>query len=316
MPSAPPEAAVERFKQDLLELTGALPKAGVGICVSGGADSLALLLLAKAALPNIEAATVDHGLRAESGSEAVYVAEICAQLGAEHTILTLSAQPRGNLSDWARTARYSVLERWADERELGLLLTAHHADDQLETMIMRLNRGSGVGGLAGIRPKNGRVVRPLLGWRKAELEALVRQCEVTPVNDPSNHNPRFDRARLRKTLSGVDWLDPLAASKSAAALADGDDALRWAAEALEGERVIQSGNEIRFDAAAIPRELLRRLVTACIERIAPGAQPRGQALDRAIATLQSGKTTTLAGVKATGGAMWRFSDAPPRKKSG
>ena len=200
MPSAPPDAAVERFKQDFLALSGVGPEARAGICVSGGADSLALLLLARAAMPDIEAATVDHGLRVEGTAEAAYVADLCTQIGVKHQTLKLPAHEGGNVSDWARRERYLALERWAEDRGIVLLLTAHHADDQLETLIMRLNRGSGIGGLAGIRATHGRIARPLLGWRKAELERVVTHCGLSPVDDPSNRDPRYDRARLRKAL--------------------------------------------------------------------------------------------------------------------
>jgi tRNA(Ile)-lysidine synthase len=315
MPSAPPDAAVERFRRDFLGLKGTDSEARIGICVSGGADSLALLLLAKATLPNVEAATVDHGLRPESADEARFVAGICVQMGVVHEILKLPTLGEGNVSDWARTERYGALERWAEDRGIASLLTAHHADDQLETMLMRINRGSGIGGLAGIRATNGRIARPLLGWRKAELEAIVAQCGLSAVADPSNFDPRFDRARFREALAGISWLDPVAASKSAAALADGDGALRWATEVLERERISSLQDEIRLDPTGLPRELVRRLVVTCLLRINPAAGPRGEALDRLIGALEMGGIATLSGVKASGGAIWRFSAAPPRKKS-
>lgn len=314
MRSAPPDALIERFRRDVLDCEGSAPDLPMGVCVSGGPDSIALLLLAKAAFPDIEAATVDHGLRPESAAEAAYVAGLCEGLGVPHETLALGAPGRGNLSDWARRERYGALVDWAGRRGRQLLMTAHHADDQLETMVMRLNRGSGVAGLAGIRGVRDGLSRPLLGWRKAELEAIVRGCGIVAIDDPSNRDDRFDRARLRKALASADWLDPVAASRSASALAEAEEALDWAAQMYEYRQVSATGGEIRFDPGHLPREINRRITISCLKRVNPAANPRGEALDRLIAALWAGETSTLAGVLCTGGAMWRFSPEPPRRK--
>ena len=138
-----------------------------------------MLLLAKAAIPErIEVASVDHGLRPGSASEAAMVAELCAAYGLPHRILDVKVA-RGNLQDKARAARYAALGKWVEERNLSALATAHHADDQAETLVMRLNRGSGVAGLAGVRARGvvpgtrHTLLRPLLGWRREEV-AMMR----------------------------------------------------------------------------------------------------------------------------------------------
>jgi tRNA(Ile)-lysidine synthase len=313
MPNALPDAAVERFHKDFLACVPG--EARIGLCVSGGPDSIALLLLAHAALENIVAATVDHGLRAEGTEEAAFVAGLCGDLGIEHTILTLGAPDRGNVSDWARRARYAALFAWGEAQGAQTLVTAHHADDQLETMIMRLNRGSGVGGLSGIRSRRHGIARPLLGWRKAELEALVAAAGISPVDDPTNRDDRFDRARLRKMLAGADWLDPVAASKSAAALAEADAALDWTATAYLGRRSATKDGIVSLDPRALPAELLRRIVLRCLQQINPDAAPRGEEMDRLLAALREDRTVTLSGVKCSGGAFWLFSEAPPRRKN-
>ena len=208
------------------------PEGGrLGIAVSGGPDSLALLLLAHAALAGeVEAATVDHRLRPESAEEAAAVGAVCHELGVPHAILPVEVQP-GNLQANARAARYEALSRWAAARNLDALATAHHADDQAETLLMRLNRGSGLSGLAGIRASTSmpgstrRLLRPLLGWRKAELEIVVRARGIEAVRDPSNENEDFDRVRIRKALAECDWLDPLRLARSAALLAQVEEAL-------------------------------------------------------------------------------------------
>ncbi len=204
------------------------------MAVSGGGDSLALLLLAHAAFPGgVEAATVDHGLRTESADEAAFVGEICRSLEVPHATLTVAVEP-GNVQARARAARYDALAAWAERRGLVAIATAHQLDDQAETMMMRLNRGSGIGGLAGVRRLTGvpghghlRLVRPLLGWRRAELAALVESAGIAPICDPSNEDTRYDRVRVRQEIAAAEWLDPAAIARSAGLLADAKDALDW-----------------------------------------------------------------------------------------
>src|SRR3569833_2120210 len=144
-----PHALIARFAGELAQIWPHGER--LGLAVSGGPDSLALLLLAKAAIPErVEAATVDHGLRPESAREAAMVAELCAAYGIPHRILTVKVA-RGNLQDKARAARYAALGNWMAERGLSALATAHNADDQAETLLMRLNRGFGEDGHAGVR---------------------------------------------------------------------------------------------------------------------------------------------------------------------
>ena len=312
MPGGPSPDAVRRFRADLQSLTGEAP-ARLGVAVSGGPDSLALLLLARAACPGrVEAATVDHRLRPESAGEARFVADLCATLEVPHAVLAPSEPIGGNLQSSARRARYTLLEAWRSEQSLDFVLTAHHADDQAETLLMRLNRGSGVGGLAGIRAVNGRVLRPLLGWRRAELEALVAEAGLEAVADPSNGDERFDRARLRQRLQQADWIERPALARSAAALAEAEQALDWTAERLFAERVSTDGEAVRLDPAGVPAELVRRLVLRSLRDIDPQAAPRGEELSRLIATLEQGGVATLAGVRAEGGKLWAFAPAPPR----
>lgn len=303
-------AATQRFTRDLAVLLPN-PTGRIGLAISGGPDSLALLLLAKASLPYIVAATVDHGLRPEAADEARFVAQICGDLGVDHSILTLTNRPAGNPSSWARQARYHALEDWGTAKKVSWLLTAHHADDQLETLLMRLNRGSGVAGLAGIRAQNKSVARPLLNWRKAELEALVAQAGLHAVDDPSNRDARYDRARMRAALAKADWLDPVAAARSASALASAEAALDWTTQQLFDQRAEMGTGRITLDAADLPFELQRRLLIACLQALNPSAAPRDDEVLRLLASLNTGQTATLAGVKCSGGAQWTFQPAPP-----
>ena len=312
--SAPPDpSAVARFGRDWSRLTD-YAGGPVGIAVSGGADSLALLLLANAAFPHpVYAATVDHGLRATSADEAAFVRALCAGVGVAHTILPATLPGRGNRSAAAREARYALLEAWADEVGLSWLATGHHADDQLETILMRMNRGSGVAGLAGIRARHGRVVRPLLGWRRFELEAVVAHCGLTPVDDPSNRDDRYDRARMRRALTTVDWLDRQTAVKSATLLAEADAALDWAAAQVplttNGAAIIVAAENM-----GLPAEIVRRVVLRAIHRLDPLCRPRGEALERLTDTLRHGGTAMIGGVRcAATPDGWRFTRAASRR---
>ena len=311
-----PERLARRFADDFRRLTDAGPEDRIGIAVSGGPDSVALLLLAAAAFPGrVAAATVDHGLRAEGAGEARFVADLCAVRGISHAILTLDTLDAGNVSARARVARYAGLNDWADAHELRWLLTAHHADDQLETVIMRLNRGAGVTGLSGVRARQGRIVRPLLGWRRSELVAIVADAGITPVDDPSNHDDRYDRARLRKSLTGADWIDPIAVTESAAALADADAALMWSVDALEVANISEAGGQITLDRpTSLPTEYVRRLTLRCLRRIDPDCAPRGAALSRLIDSLAAGNTAAIGNIVARGGKIWTFAPAPPRRR--
>nr|WP_218036068.1 tRNA lysidine(34) synthetase TilS [Sphingobium sp. 15-1] len=286
-----------------------------GVAVSGGPDSMALLDLAARAFPGrVEAATVDHGLREASAAEAAMVADWCRQAGIAHATLHPQGAVRGNVQSWARAQRYALLEEWRAARGLDWLLTAHHADDQLETLLMRLNRGAGVGGLAGVRARQGTVLRPLLDVRKADLHAYALARDLPQVDDPSNSDLRFDRAALRMALSGVDWIDAAAAGRSAAALAEAEEALDWAVEGLEARHVLPDGDGLALDRTDLPRELLRRLILRMVARLQPdAAPPRGDAVDRLIAAARRGGKMSIGRLVLKGGERWTLKVAPQRR---
>lgn len=319
----PDPALVDRFRADLDALIE--PGAKLGLAVSGGPDSLAMLLLAAAARPGgIEAATVDHGLRAESRAEAEMVAALCKKLGVPHSTLAVDWDvPATAIQEQARKVRYGALAGWLRERALPALLTAHHLDDQAETMLMRLNRGSGVRGLAGMRRKSplpgdpGQLLlRPLLSWRRRELEKICADAALTPAMDPSNEDERHERVRIRKALANADWLDVKAVAQSAQHLARADEALEWAASREWSEKVDVGADEILYRAPATPVEIIRRIVARAICELATEGSSdrlRGRELDRLVSDLQGGRTSTLRGVRCAGGLEWRFSAAPRRR---
>lgn len=288
------------------------------MAVSGGPDSLALLLLAHAGLPGrVAAATVDHGLRAESASEAAMVADVCAALGVPHAVLKASVA-EGNLQAEARAARYAALAAWMEAEGLSALLTAHHADDQAETLLLRLNRGSGVAGLAGVRAR-GQVpgtrlalLRPLLGWRRSDLAEIVANSGLVAIADPSNTDDRFDRARIRKAIAGADWLDVPALALSAANLADADLALDWAAAREWRECVNKAPMGLTYRPQA-PRAVALRVLTRIVRELG-GAEPRGGQIahlfDELLARRPASIGNLVARVTPEG---WNFAKAPQRR---
>lgn len=295
------------------------PTGRVALAVSGGPDSLALLLLAHAAGREVIAATVDHRLRPEAADEAAMVAEVCRGLGVPHSTIPVGVtdDPAG-LQAAARTARYAALDAWAGQAGAAWLATAHHLDDQAETVLMRLARGAGVAGLAGVRRSRPllpgstvTLIRPLLGWRKGALEAVVAAAGLTPAQDPSNTDPRFDRTRARALLAGG-WPAPERIAAIAATMGEAEEALAWATESLVVERLRREGDAVTIAAAGVPRELRRRLLRTAIAALVPAACPRGDALDRLLAALDSGRTATIAGLRCSPGPPWRVAPAPPR----
>jgi tRNA(Ile)-lysidine synthase len=184
------------------------------IAVSGGPDSTALLLMAsewakRRGKTRIEAATVDHGLRPESADEARAVGEICARLGVSHRVLHWKgAKPATRLQERAREARYRLLVDHAKALGADAVMTAHHADDQAETVLFRLLRGSGLAGLRGMDVMTARdgmtIARPLISLKKRDLIAFANARAAPFIDDPSNSDPRFARTRLRALLARLD----------------------------------------------------------------------------------------------------------------
>ena len=290
----------------------------LALAVSGGPDSLALLLLAHAAMPGqIAAATVDHQLREEAANEAAEVARVCGLLGVPHETLQVTVA-QGNVQAEARAARYAAMGTWMAEAGLTVLATAHHADDQAETLLLRLGRGSGVAGLAGVRAFGplpggaGRVVRPLLGWRRTELAEVVAASGLTAADDPSNRDEAYDRVRLRAHLAAADWLDVPAIAISAAHLADADAALDWAAAREWSECVSAEGLGLTYRPQA-PRAVALRVMARIIAQM-DGGDVRGGTLARAFDQLVAGQTTSLGDlVVRPGPGGWSFTRAAPRR---
>ena len=311
--------AVERLGRDLAALAGPdWQRLHYGVAVSGGPDSMALLWLMATLLPGqVRAVTVDHGLRRESAEEARMVAGFCAREHIAHATLTPPVPLRGSLQAAARSERYRLMEDWRAAHGLAHLLTAHHADDQLETIVMRLNRSSGVGGLAAIRARYRLVLRPLLGWRHAELLRIALDHDIPFVDDPSNSDDRFDRARLRHALASQTAIDVGAAARSAGWLAEADEAIDWAVERLIANWPDASDIAVIRD-EGYPAEIFRRVVTQRLRANDGQLRLRGASLDGVIAAMKGGRRAMVGAllidaVPGLQGTICRISAAPRRK---
>lgn len=249
------------------------------LAVSGGPDSMALLALAarwRATLrrgPELIAVTVDHGLRQDSAKEANAVKRHARGIGVAHrTLRWIGAKPRTGLQEAARQARYRLLSAEAARAGARLVLTAHTLDDQAETVLLRLSRGSGLSGLAAMARESGmfgtRVVRPLLDIPKTRLLATLGRLGVNYADDPSNRDPRFTRARLRglTPVLAKEGLTAQRLSLLARRIRRAEAALEAAVNAAADAVLLspwRTGEPVAFDAGAfsrLPEEVALRLL--------------------------------------------------------
>ena len=293
----------------------------IGVAVSGGGDSVALMHGISEAFRDhsvgLYAATVDHGLRAESRFEAQKTGEQAAMLGFEHSTLEWKNwSGGGNLQDQARRARYELLANWAKTNQISCVAVGHTADDQAETVLMRLARSSGVRGLAAIRPR--RIVhgvtfcRPLLGVSRASLRQYLVDRGISWIDDPSNEDLRFDRVRVRAAIETltelglkIENLATVAENMQSAA-----DALDWYTFLAARDLVSIRNGSILLDHRGfriLPAEIARRLIENSVGWITGYPYPmRRASMDRFVTAIRAGDRTTLGGVFASyrEGAIW------------
>lgn len=324
-PDAEPDAdrplTAAALAAKVASLAGDLPAdAALAAAVSGGADSLALMRLGHQAFgARLHILTVDHGLRAGAADEARMVTNLAGTLGlAAHILRPDAPIAPANIQDGARRARYRVMGQWCVAHGVPLLMTAHHADDQAETLLMRLARGSGLAGLSGIRPAADlygvRVIRPLLDWPRATVRAVLDGSGWLAVDDPANSDARFDRTAARRLLRDTDWLDPARLSQSAHHLQQAEQALAWATDRAWSGRVTEARGQVMIDPEGLPEELQRRLLLRGLAALG-ASDPDGPALARLLARLRAGGTGTIAGIRIIARAphRWELAVAPPRR---
>ncbi|MEI4472548.1 tRNA lysidine(34) synthetase TilS [Frigidibacter sp. MR17.24] len=292
----------------------------LGVAVSGGGDSVALLhLLAEWRAqggPDLAVATVDHGLRPEAAAEAAGVARACAALGLPHDTLPWRWDGRGNLPDAARRGRTDALAGWARGRGLADVTLGHTRDDQAETLLMRLARGSGVDGLsamAGCRRAGGLSWwRPLLQVGRDELRDWLRARAIPWVEDPSNDDTAYARVRMRQALPALAALgiDTATLAATAARMAAAREVLEAAADALARRAARIEAGDVTLDAAALaaaPAETRLRLFSRALLFVAPADyRPRAAQAEAALATALAGGRCTLAGALVIGGRRLRL----------
>ncbi len=288
------------------------------LAVSGGPDSTALLLMAAEwaagrESPKLFAATVDHGFRAESAAEAEDVAALAARLGVAHATLVWEGdKPSARLQERAREARYGLLAAHAHAVGCGVVVTAHHLDDQAETVLMRLTRGSGISGLAGMAARSRRgdvdIARPLLMVPKAELIAICEARGVDYAHDPSNADPRFARPRLRAIAEALaaEGLDAPALARLGRRAAAVEAALvAKTAEAEARLRLVETGRCDARALAAEPAEIVRRLLTLAVAKVsgADAARVPLEAMERVAAELVAATRDQLEYAANVAGAL-------------
>ncbi len=306
----------------------------LGLAVSGGADSLALMLLAARwrdvdpGAPRLHVYSVDHGLRAEAAAEVAFVLAEAGRLGLPARGLRWDgAKPATGISEAARSARYRLIGAAMQRDGVGVLVTAHHLDDQAETVLMRLAHGSGLAGLRGMAPlaevEGVTVARPLLGIARADLAGLVSAAGLTPVADPSNDDPHYERVRWRNAMPQLAalGLDAGRLALFAARAGEAQEAIAQMAEAAIARDAAPLADGVAMPARALS-ELPRAVLVAVVGRLldeAGGAGKRRQLARVELLALrlqEAGalKRTSLHGsVIASDGTTVSFRKEPARR---
>lgn len=295
----------------------------MGVAVSGGSDSLALLHLLKDFCSDqkvdLHAVTVNHGLREDAAGEAKTVAKHCERIGVSHdTLLWQDWSGKGNLQKAARDARYSKIALWARDRQIDTVAMGHTADDQAETLLMRLARRSGVDGLSGMKDRTVREgitwVRPLLRSRRDLLRSYLTERGIPWIDDPSNEDEAFDRVRVRRAMR---VLEPLGID--AEVLSDVADHMLQARKALDWQTFLAAKHIVTLQAGAVvldetmlrlqPEEIQRRLIVKSINWVSStDYTPRMQTVSNLMAGLRKGQAGTVDGchIRRIAACIWIF----------
>ena len=338
MPTA--DAAVGDGEANAL-FRGLERSSGLLLAVSGGPDSTALLLLAARWAetlkkpPRLLVVTVDHGLRREAAREAADVKRLARRLGVPHrTVRWQGKKPRSGLQEAARAARYRLLAQEAARINVAHILTAHTLDDQAETVLFRLARGSGLIGLAGmaratpLHSEEGTglfLVRPLLHVPKSRLVATVKAARVGFSDDPTNRDPHYMRPRLRALMPALarEGLNARGLARLAARMRRAEATIAFAVDAARTALAPlpwRQDEPIAFDAARfadLPAEVGLRLLGEAIAHAGdegPVELAKLEALFEAVRYTQARLRRTLAGALVTfDTARLAVERAPPRR---
>lgn len=246
----------------------------LGVAVSGGGDSMAALDLAHRVVGNVQAVTVDHGLRPEAAAEAAGVGAFCAERGIAHQTLRWGWDWVGNVSARARDARFSMIGEWAVRQGVDLVILGHTQDDLAETFLMRLSRGSGVDGLSAMDAQFRRDgvtwLRPLLGISRESCRDYLRAQGIGWVDDPTNEDATYLRARTRAALSDL-GINATTLADTAHRLAEVRQALNWQLRAFVRENVRQDRGDLLISGYRdLPTEITRRLFSYALRWVGGG----------------------------------------------
>jgi len=295
---------------EISTVLAAVPKGSLGVAVSGGSDSVALLRLlrdwGRKDGRKIYAATVNHNLRAEAQTEAEFVANLCKNLNVPHSILSWDNwDGQGNLQNAARNARKDLLAAWAQELNLTNVALGHTENDQAETFLLRLARGSGVDGLScmqKIAGENPAWVRPLLNISCDRLRSYLSDLGQGWIEDPSNNDTRFDRVKMRNAMPVLAKLG--LTSERLAATASGLQPARAALEQVTQEAAHECCEPTKYGTVTIdlnrlqsyPLDIQYRVLSYSMGWVTGAAyRPRFSALKSIYDLLKQGKSQTLAG---------------------
>jgi tRNA(Ile)-lysidine synthase len=289
-----------------------LPRAPerIGVAVSGGGDSVALLCLlaelSREMQMEVHAISIDHGLREAAMEEVRAVTDLCGDLGVPHHVEYWNSwNGEGNLMAEARTARYDLLTDWARANDVNTIALGHTANDQAETLLMRLARGAGVDGLSAMSPRrisNGVVwLRPLLRVHRRQLRHYLQSKNIPWVEDPTNEDRSFERIRMRDALQ---VLEPLGIDIDT--LVTVTEHMSQAREALDWQTFLTARDMVRVSHGALaidvhrfrplPEELRRRIIVHALGWLTNSDYPpRREAIQSALVAIREGRTFTLSG---------------------
>ncbi|MGD1881767.1 MAG: tRNA lysidine(34) synthetase TilS [Paracoccaceae bacterium] len=299
------------------------PPDRLAVAVSGGGDSVALLCLLTDVMQGqgveLHALSVDHGLREAAHEEIRLVTQVCGTLGLPHHVEYWSGwKGAGNLQEQARIARYELMSGWAEANGIRDIALGHTADDQAETLMMRLARGSGVDGLSAMNARRIHLGvswhRPLLDVRRTKLRSYLDRIGMPWMDDPTNDDPTFERVRMREVLR---LLEPLGVT--AEALGQVAHNMTKAREALDWQTFISARDmsKVVFGAIAIasrpfrtlPDDIARRLVIGGLRWLADiDYPPRRKTLDAALRAIRDKQTFTFEGCQIShhDGLIWLY----------
>jgi len=296
-----------------LDLTCLENQKSVAVALSGGGDSMALThMLSKWATQNdaqIHALTVDHNLRKNSAAEATTVGGYIKKFpNVIHHILKWDDGIGENtaLMEKARAARYALMIEYCKAHDIQTLAIGHHGDDQIETFLFRLSKGSGVDGLAcmpnWVERDGVHLYRPLLGFSHHDLIQYCKSHQLKWVEDPSNKNSQFARPRLRKALED-EGLTTKRMGKTVQRMAEARDAIQWLVQRAMSEAVSVNGDTIQWDVLIdYPRAVTVRVLQQMIEQNGKdggGYPPKLERVEAIVATIRPSKSATLHGCMIT-----------------